>query len=196
MYHFIFKMKNRKIKPNQEKIEIKEVSKIAGLSSKEVSIISWLEFYQKYFFTSKDISFFFNNKRALYRIIQKLLRKKRIMKLNENKYYLIPIKARTGKWSEPEFIMVDELCNSGEYYIGGWTAANYWRLTDQIPAWVEVYTKNKQGKKIIGNTRIIFHRIRKVDKDKYIIKTIKGHEFKILKKGETKKWLKLREYLL
>ena len=100
MYHFIFKMKNRKIKPNQEKIEIKEVSKIAGLSSKEVSIISWLEFYQKYFFTSKDISFFFNNKRALYRIIQKLLRKKRIMKLNENKYPINKSHARHSKYTE------------------------------------------------------------------------------------------------
>ena len=115
-------MKNRKIRFNQEKKEIKEVAKIAGLSSKEVSIISWLEFYQKYFFTSKDIAFFFDNKRAIYRIIEKLLRKKRMIKLNKNKYYLIPIKARTGKWSE--------------------------------------------------------------------------HEFKILKKGKTKKWMKLKEYLL
>lgn len=189
-------MKNTKKIINPEKIEIKEVSKIAGLSSKEVSIISWLEFYQKYFFTSEDIKFSFDNKRALYRVIGKLLKKKRIIKLNQNKYYLIPIKARTGKWSEHEFIMVDEICNSGEYYIGGWTAANYWRLTDQIPAWTDVYTKNKQGKKIIGNTRIIFHRVRNVDKDKYIIKKIKSHEFKILKKWETKKWLKLRKYLL
>src|SRR3989338_10483686 len=189
-------MKNIKIKPTQEKIEIREVSKIAGLSSKEVSIISWLEFYKKYFFTSESINFFFDNKRALYRAIEKLLKKKRIMKLNKNKYYLIPIKARTGKWSEHGFIIVDEICNSGEYYIGGWTAANYWRLTNQIPAWIDVYIKNKQGKKIIGNTRIIFHRIRKVDRDRYITKKIKEHEFKILNKRETKKWLKLREYLL
>ena len=189
-------MKNIKVKTNQEKIEIKEVSKIAGLSSKEVSVISWLEFYQKYFFISEDINFFFDNKRALYRIIEKLHKKKRIIKLNKNKYYLVPIKARTGKWSEHEFIMVDELCNSGEYYIGGWSAANHWRLTDQIPAWIDVYAKNKQGKKIIGNTRIIFHRVRKIDKGKYIIKKIKGHEFKILKKGESKRWLRLREYLL
>lgn len=196
MYHFAFKMKNKKTKPNQEKIEIKEVAKIAGLSSKEVSIISWLEFYQKYFFISKEINFFFDNKRALYRIIGKLLKKKRIIKLNRNKYYLISIKARTGKWSEHEFIMIDELCNSGKYYIGGWGAANYWRLTDQIPSWIDVYTTNKQGKKIIGNTRIIFHRVRSVVKDKYITKKIKGHEFKILKRGETKKWMKSKDYLL
>jgi len=189
-------MKNRKIKFNQEKIEIKEVAKIAGLSSKEVSVISWLEFYQKYFFTSNDISFFFDEKRTLYRIIGKLLKKKRIIKLNKNKYYLVPIKARTGKWSEHEFIMIDELCNSGEYYIGGWSAANYWGLTDQIPSWIDVYTTNKQGKKIISNARIIFHRIRQAYKDKYIIKKIKKHEFKMLKKGKTKKWMKSKDYLL
>ncbi|MBI2630049.1 hypothetical protein HYW76_03030 [Candidatus Pacearchaeota archaeon] len=177
-------------------LEIKEITKIAGLSSKEISIISWLEFYQKYFFTSKDINFFFDNKRALYRTIGKLLKKKRIIKLNKNKYYLIPIKARTGKWSEHEFIMIDEICNSGEYYIGGWSAANYWRITDQIPSRIDVYTTNKQGKNVIGNARIIFHRIRKIYRDRYIIKKMKKHEFKILNKRETKKWMKLREYLL
>ncbi len=190
------KMKRTKIKSSPERIEIKEISKIVGLSSREVSIISWLEFYQKYFFTSDDINFFFTNKRVLYRIIEKLVKKKRIVKLNKNKYYLIPIKARTGKWSEHEFIMADEICNSGEYYIGGWTSANYWRFSNQIPSWMDVYTKNKQGKKIIGNTKIVFHRVRKVDKVKYVIKKIKGHEFKILNKRETKKWMKLRKYLL
>jgi predicted transcriptional regulator of viral defense system len=186
----------KKMNINQNRIEIKEVSNIAGLSSKEVSVISWLEFYQKYFFISKDIRFFFTNKRALYRTIEKLLKKKRIIKLNKNKYYLIPMKARTGKWSEHEFIMVDEIFNSGEYYIGGWTSANYWRLTDQIPSWIDVYSKNKQGKKILGNMKIIFHRIRKINKDKYTIKRIKGHDFKILNKRESKKWMKLRQYLL
>ena len=55
-------------------------------------------------------------------------------------------------------------------------------------------------KNINSKTNILKNRgssiIRKVDKDRYITKKINGHEFKILKKGETKKWLKLREYLL
>jgi hypothetical protein len=155
--------------------------KFKGLSPKEVEIISWLEFYQKYFFISKDIAHFYKNKNVFYRGIQKLL----------NKYYLITMKAKSGSWGEHEFIMIDEILNSGEYYIGGWSAANYWHLTDQVPSWTEVFSKKRQGKKIILNTRIIFHRVRKVDV--YVIKKIKGHEFKILNKKETRKWMKSKE---
>ncbi len=173
-----------------------KINEIRGLSSREVKLIAWLEFYQKYFFTSKDIEQFFSNKNTLYRGIQKLLTKRRIIKINKKKYYLVPIKAKSGAWVEHDFIVVDEACNSGEYYIGGWAAANYWRLTDQIPFWTDVFTINKRGKKTILNNKIIFHQIRKIDKSRYSIRKIRGHEFKILNKGETKKWIKLREYML
>jgi predicted transcriptional regulator of viral defense system len=169
---------------------------IRGLSQREVEIVASLEFYQKYFFKSEDIKQFFSNKNTLYRGIQKLLAKRRIIKINQNKYYLVPIKAKSGAWTENDFIVIDEICNSGEYYIGGWSAANYWRLTDQIPSWIDVFTTNRKGRKIILNNRIIFHQLRKINKSKYAIKKIKEHEFKILNKRETKKWLKLREYLL
>ena len=167
--------------------------KIKGLSQREVEIIAWLEFYQKYFFTSKDIKQFFNSKNTLYRGIQKLLAKKRIIKLNQNKYYLVPIKAKSGGWAEDDYIVIDEVCNSGEYYIGGWSAANYWRLTDQIPFWHDVFTTNKRGRKKIINVGIIFHQIKNIDKSRYTIKKIKNHEFKILNKKESKKWIKLRQ---
>jgi predicted transcriptional regulator of viral defense system len=167
--------------------------KFRGLSPKEVEVVSWLEFYQKYFFTSKDIAHFYKNKNVFYRGIQKLLAKKRIIKLNRNKYYLITMKAKSGSWGEHEFIIVDEILNSEEYYIGGWSAANYWHLSDQVPSWVEVFSKKRQGKKEVLNTRIIFHRIRKIDKSMYVIKKIKKHEFKILNKKETRKWMKSRE---
>ena len=180
-------MKKRKKKQTE-----KSIIEIKGLSSNEVKIIAWLEFYQKYFFTSNDIKHFFSNKSTLYRGIQKLLSKKRIIKLNQKKYYLVPIKAKSGGWAEDDFLIIDEMCNSGEYYIGGWSAANYWRLTDQIPFWYDVFTINKRGRKKILNTGIIFHQIRKIAKSKYAIKKIKKHEFKILNKRETKKWMKYR----
>lgn len=183
------KYKKNKQTNNKEK----NVLEIKGLSSKEVKIISWLEFYQKYFFISKDIKQFFSSKTLLYKGIQKLLSKKRITKLNQNKYYLIPIKAKSGGWAEEDFIIIDEICNSGEYYIGGWSAANYWRLTDQIPFWHDVYTTNKRGRKKILNTGIIFHQVRKIEKSKYSIEKIKEHEFKILNKKETIKWMKSRQ---
>jgi len=164
-----------------------------GLSQREVEIIAWLEFYKKYFFSSKDIKHFFKGKNTLYKGIQKLLSKRRIIKLNQNKYYLIPIKAKSGSWSEHPFIIIDEICHSENYYINGWASANYWHLTEQIPSTYDVYTTNRQGMKIILNTRIIFHRVRKIDKSKIIIRKIKDHNFIIMDKKNSKKWLKSRE---
>lgn len=179
-------MKNNEIK----------LPEIKGLSKREVKIIAWLEFYQKYFFKKEEISSFFSNKNTLYRGIQKLLAKKRIIKLNKDKYYLVPIKAKSGAWTEEDYLVIDEICNSEEYYIGGWAAANYWKLTEQIPFWIDVFTTNKRGRKTILNKGIIFHQIRKVDKTKYIIEKVKNHDFKILSKKESKKWLKSKQYML
>lgn len=185
-------MKRQKIKKDK-KIEYDKGAEIKGLSQKEVKIIAWIEFYQKYFFTSNDIEQFFTSKSIFYNFIKRLVKKKRIIKINKNKYYLIPIKAKSGAWIPHEFILVDEICNSHEYYIGGWTSSNYWKLTDQVPFTIDVFTTKKQGKINILNTKIYFHRIKKIDKVKYVIKKIAGHEFKILNKKESKKWLKSRE---
>jgi predicted transcriptional regulator of viral defense system len=166
---------------------------IKGLSEREVKIIAWLEFYKKYFFSSKDIEQFFKGKNTLYRGIQKLLSKKRIIKINQNRYYLVPIKAKSGSWSEHPFVIIDEICNGENYYINGYASANFWHLTDQIPSTYDIYTTNRQGIKIVLNTRIIFHRVRNIDKSKIVIKKIKEHNFTIINKKESKKWLNLRE---
>ena len=165
-------------------------TKIKGLSKKEVEIISWLEFYEKYFFSSKDIEKFFKNKTQRYNTIKSLTGKKRIIKLNKNKYYLVPIKAKTGLWIENPFIIADEIFNAENYFIGSWAAANYWKLTNQIPMQLDIYTTKRQGKTKIFNTRFIFHRTTANKLNKAVTKKIQSHTFKILNKKDTEKWLK------
>ena len=177
---------NKQIKANNER-------KLKPLSQKEVEIIAWLEFYQKSFFTIKDIEQFFKNKFQRYNTIKHLLKKNRIIKLNKEKYYLVPIKAKSGSWSEHPYIIIDEVCNGENYYINGWASANYWHLTDQIPSRFDVYTTNRQGIKTILNTKMVFHRAKKIDKSKITIKKIKEHYFAIMNKKYSKKWLKSRE---
>ena len=46
----------------QDKESVMSKTKIRGLSQREVEIMAWLEFYQKYFFKSKEIKQFFSNK--------------------------------------------------------------------------------------------------------------------------------------
>lgn len=163
-----------------------------GLSEKEVKIISWLEFHQKYFFTTIDIDKHTKNKTQRYNIIKNLLKKKRIVKINRSKYYLIPIKAKSGGWSEHPFIIIDEICNGKDYFIGGWAAANFWKLTDQIPFGYDVYTTRRQGKVKILNTWIIFHRTTKMRIESAVKKTIQDHSFLIQTKKEARKWIQSR----
>jgi len=58
-----------------------------GLSKREVKVIAWLEFNNKYFFEISDIKRFFKKKTQIYDFIKRLVRKKRIIKINRNKYY-------------------------------------------------------------------------------------------------------------
>ncbi len=166
--------------------------KIQGLSSKEVEIIAWLEFDDKYFFTIDNIKHFFSNKTQRYNYIKNLVKKKRIIKLNRSKYYLIPIKAKSGRWVEDPYIAADEIINGKDYFIGGWAAANYWHLTEQVPMQIDIYTTKRQGKINIFNTRFVFHRTTKNKIKRARVIKRKGHFIRILNKKEMKKWMKSR----
>ena len=161
-----------------------------GLSSKEMGIVSWLEFYDKYFFSSSEIDKFAKNKTQRYNFIKHLVKKKRIIKLNRDRYYLITTKAKSGSWAEHSFILADEACGGKDYSIGGWAAANYWHLTDQIPMQIDVYTTKRQGILRVLNTRIVFHRTTKRRVSSVFVGKIADHTFRIEKHEASKKWLK------
>ena len=160
-----------------------------GLSSKEMQLVAEIEFDKKYFFTREDISHHFDSSASMHHTIHKLIAKERIISLNKNKYYLIPVRAKKGKWAEDAFILADEIMNGKDYYIGGWAAANYWRLTEQIPAKIEVYSLKRCGQKSFLNTPFIFRKTSRKRLKESIKKKKKGHQFRILNKEESKKWL-------
>ncbi|MEI7962099.1 MAG: DUF6088 family protein [archaeon] len=166
---------------------------IKGLSNQEIKIASELEFNGNYYFTRKDIAHLFENEKQLTNTLYWLKKKERIIKLNRSKYYFVPIKARMGKWIDEIPIAIDEILDGQNYFIGGWFAANYWRITDQIPMQADVYTTRRQGKIKIFNMRIVFHRTSKKNLKKATIQKIQQHNFFILDKKEASKWMKLRE---
>ncbi|MBI2147847.1 hypothetical protein HYU19_05250 [Candidatus Woesearchaeota archaeon] len=157
-----------------------------GLSEKEMSFISRLELKGKYFFTRDDIKQFFTGSNEMNVYLHHLKKKERIIKLNKTKYFLIPVKAVGGKWSEHPYILIDEIMNGREYCIVGKAAAHYWKWIDQIPVEYEVITPKKHGMVEIFHTRLHFRRRRKIPQG--VVKSISGHQFLIASKQESRQW--------
>ncbi|MBN2142781.1 hypothetical protein JW711_05630 [Candidatus Woesearchaeota archaeon] len=166
---------------------------IASLSENEVRIIAELEFKKKYYFTREDIKHHFDKKSKVSYAIHRLIAKKRIVKLNRNKYCLIPMKAKTGRWTDDPFIIADEMFEGKDYYIGGWAAAHYWKLTEQIPMKIEIFTNKRNGSSKTLTETFIFKKTTLKRIDEAIIRTISNHSFKILSKKRSKQWLKTRK---
>ena len=165
-----------------------------GLSSKEMEVVANLEFDQKQFFRAKDIAKHFDSESKMRFTIHKLKKKERIIKINRGKYYLVPIRAPEGKWSEHPFIVADEMMDGEDYFIGGWSAAHYWRHTDQVPMQVDVWTTKRQGKVNLLSCRVVFHRTTKNRIKKLAVdKKIGDHPFKIMNSEAAKKWVKGRD---
>jgi len=159
-----------------------------GLSEKELNLISNLELKGKYFFTVKDAEPFFKdaNERKVY--IHRLKNKGRIIKINKSKYFLVPIKAVKGNWSEHPFILIDEIMNREDYCIVGKAAANYWKLIDQIPLVYEVWNTKKHKRIELFNSVMDFKKHKKKDIPKSEEKEVYNHKFLIATKEESKKW--------
>lgn len=159
-----------------------------GLSAKEIKVVSWLELENKRFFTKNDVKRFFKNKNEMNVYIHKLKKKDRIIRINKNKYYLVPIKAFKDRWSEHPFIVIDEIFNGKDYFIGGKAADHYWGYIDQIPTEFSVYSTKKQGSREIFNVKINFIRTSKRNMKDFVIKKIKNHKFIIANKKKALKW--------
>ncbi|MBU0614707.1 MAG: hypothetical protein KJ601_01305 [Nanoarchaeota archaeon] len=160
-----------------------------SLSEKELKFISKLELKQKYFFIRDDIRDTFTSDNEMNVYLYRLKKKGRIIKLNQTKYFLLPIKAVGSKWSEHPFIIIDEMMNGKDYCIVGKAAAHYWKLIDQIPFEYEVFTPKKHGTTTIFNARLRFRKKRTKNFPKTTKRMIENHEFVIATKKESKQWI-------
>lgn len=168
-------------------MEAKDESKaMKGISGKELEAISYLELEGKRFFSKADIRQFFrdNNEMAVY--IHRLVRKGRVVKIARDRYYLVPIQAYHGKWSEHPYIVIDEMFNGKDYVIGGKSAANHWGFVDQIPSAIDVFSRTRQGRKDMFGFTLRFRRVRNLPMS--TTGKVKGHQFIIATKGVSKKW--------
>jgi len=164
-----------------------------GLSNKEIEVVSFLELNNRYFFAREDIRRFFKNNNELSAYLHRLKAKGRIIRLSRSKYYLLPIKAYNGHWSEHPFIIVDEIFNGKGYFIGGYAAAHYWGIIEQLPAATDVYCPSRSGTREFFHHKIIFKRTRKSSMKGFVRKRMKGHAFNVAAKRMAEEWLRSRQ---
>lgn len=159
----------------------------SSLSQKELSFISKLELKNKYFFVRSDIRSHFTSDNEMNVYLHRLKKKGRICKINKTKYFLVPVKAVGGNWSEDPFILIDEIMNGQDYCIVGKAAAHYWKLIDQVPFQYEVYSTKKEATITLFHTTIMCKRKRKLPE--HITKHRQGHPFIIATKKESNQWI-------
>ncbi len=71
-------------------------------------------------------------------ILHRLRSKGRVVQVRKGQYLLVPARAGIeGAWSESIFRVIDAILGEG-YYVGFWTAMNYWGMTEQVPRTVHV----------------------------------------------------------
>lgn len=116
-----------------------------------IDLLSRLSEEGKNVFTIDDARTAINlNKRHLDNLLQSLVEKKWLERIEKGKYLIIPLEAGPGrKWSEEAFVVASHIVDP--YAISYWSALNYWHFTEQISTTVFIETtKRKADKTILG----------------------------------------------
>ena len=118
---------------------------LLALAEKEVSVFSFED-------AKKILQ---ANNSATRHVLMNLTKKRRLQRIERGKYLLIP--ERAGQelyWAESPWVIVPHLIDV--YYVGFWTAMNYWDMTEQIPYTVFVATTKRKRNLEFGNQRFEF----------------------------------------
>jgi predicted transcriptional regulator of viral defense system len=121
-----------------------------GLSRGESRLLSSLAEKRKNIFSLNDVILELNCPYGNAKVItNRLVKKKWIIPLSRGKYLLVPLSAGVeGKYTEHEFVIASKLVSP--YYIGYWSALNYYGFTEQTPLTVFIATtKRLRSRKVL-----------------------------------------------
>jgi len=155
------------------------------LGPKELKLILTLESEGKKIFTFGDAKEILKTTDTSVRnVVYRLKKKNRITEIEKGKYVLSPAKSGLeGLWVEHPFLIVPNLID--EYYIGFWSAMNYWGMTEQIPRTVFVATKKRKRCIEYGNQEFKFVILSKRKFFGFVREKIENFEFNISSREKT-----------
>ena len=118
-------------------------------------------------------------------VLYRLKRKKRIQEILKGKYLFVPARAGIeGQWTEDVYLVLSKIMKP-DYYVGFWTALNYWGMTEQIPNTVFVAITSRATDFEFGSQKIKFITLAKNRFTGLISQQTKWGEFNISSKEKT-----------
>jgi len=137
-----------------------KIIKPAALSSKEIELITRLEFEGKEIYTRREIASFCGTKQKADYLIRKLLKKKRLKAIVKNVYFFVPMKAPGGLWAGNEYLIAKALTRGAKYYIGYSSIFNSYGFTDQVAQQLHVINDKYSLRKTIFGIRYQLIKVR------------------------------------
>lgn len=155
------------------------------LGENELRLLFTLEKERKVVFSISDAKRVLGGSDAsVWNVVYRLKRKRRIEEIEKGKYLLVPARAGyEGAWTEVPFFIVPHLID--RYYVGFWTALNYWGMTEQVPRTVFVATTKRKRDLEYGPTRFEFVTLAKGRFFGYVEEKVNGHTFSISSREKT-----------
>lgn len=155
------------------------------LGEVELRLLFTLEKMGKTAFSMKDAKTILGTSDAsVWNVIYRLKRKKRIEEIERGKYLLIPAKAGyEGLWSEVPFLILPNILS--EYYVGFYSALNYWGMTEQVPRTVFVATTKRRKTLEYGPSIFKFVKLSKKRFFGFEEGEIAGTKFKVSSREKT-----------
>lgn len=130
-----------------------ELKALFALEEKETGVITLAELAAKLTLS----------KVQAWKLASRLVRKKRLIRLKPGVYLFAPMRAGPkGLWTENALALVPKLMKGKAYYIGYWTALNYYGLTEQIPFTVQIVTPSRQRAFEALHSRFEFVKVRRL----------------------------------
>jgi len=157
------------------------------LGRMELTLLFTLEKEEKSVFKIEDARRILKSSPASVKnVLYRLRNKRRVEEIERGKYLLIPAKSGIeGKWAETPFLIASELVQP--YYIGFWSALNYWGMTEQVPNVTYIITTKRKKRKELRYGPINFEFITLSKKRFFGIteEKIEGRTFNISSKEKT-----------
>lgn len=155
------------------------------LGPKELTLLFTLEKEGRSVFGFQDVLRILDSTQAsAWNVIYRLKKKGRIEELQKGKYLLIPARAGVeGSWSEIPYILASYLINN--YYVGLWSALNYWGMTEQAPRTLFVVTVKQKKSLKYGPVTLQFVKLAEHKFFGWISERIAGRTFNVSDREKT-----------